>query len=340
METAKGWRAQIAADAGFQKILLDSQSAKPEAHWDTALPDGPYFLRLRAIDATGLEGLNTDHPFELAARPLPPELLTPGAGERSYRESVTFSWSAAENAKGYLLNVAPTPDFNASTTILRRLDPVNRQTERLAPGDYFWRMASLDEQGQPRGWSPVRSLRVQPLPGAPKAEARTDNGKTHFTWSASPDAANYELEVSHRYDFGASAQEARQQSAGTRASVALKPGKYYWRIRALEADGQAGAWSRTNSLTIPPEVPYEIRVSVREGVLNVNWQGTAPAFRLEFARDANFSIPLFNHLEEGNSTRLATPEPGQYWVRVIALSQTGARSGRSKPVSFTIRRWQ
>lgn len=340
VEGAKGWRAQVAADAGFQKILLDSQSEKPEAHWDTALPDGPYFLRLRAIDAAGLEGLNTDHPFELAARPLPPELLTPGAGERSYRDNVAFTWSAAENAKGYLLQIARTPDFTASTTTLRRLDAVNRQSERLTPDEYFWRMASLDEQGQPRGWSPMRALRVQPLPGAPKAEARPENGKTHFTWSAIQEAANYELEVARRFDFIANSIEARQQTGDIRAAVALKPGKYYWRIRSLEADGQAGAWSRPNSLSVAPEVPYDIRVNVREGVLQMNWQGTAPAFRLEFARDSGFSVPLFNHLEEGNSTRLATPEPGQYWVRVIALSQTGARSGRSKPVSFTIRRWQ
>ncbi len=340
MVAAKSWRAQIASDAGFQKILLDSQSDKPETRWDTALPDGHYFLRLRAIDAAGLEGLNTDHPFELAARPLPPELMSPGAGERSHRENVAFTWSAAESAKGYLLQIAPTPEFTSSTAILRRLDAINRQIERLAPGDYFWRMASLDEQGQPHGWSPMRSLRVRPLPDTPKAEARTENGKTHFTWSAVEKAATYELEIANRYDFSANSSEARQQSAVTKTAVPLKPGKYFWRIRALAADGQAGAWSRPNTLVIPPEVPYDIRVTIREGVLHMNWQGTAPAYRLEFARDANFTVPLFNHLEPDNSTRLATPEPGQYWVRVIALSETGTRSGRSKPVMFTIRRWQ
>lgn len=338
MKEAKGWRAQVAADAGFQKILLDSRSDKPEAHWDTALPDGPYFLRLRAIDAAGLEGLDADHRFTLDARPLPPQQATPAEAERGYQESVAFAWAAAPEAQGYLLQIAPSPEFAPGKTLERRLGPVPRQVEKLAPGQHYWRIASLDEQGQRHGWSPTRGLRVQPLPAAPKAEARTDNGQTGFAWATVAGAAAYQLEISRRSDF--SGHETKWSGSDTKASATLKPGKYYWRIRALEADGQAGAWGKTSPLVMPPEVPKDIRVGIVDGVLVINWHGTAPAFRLEFARDANFEVPLFNHREESNNSRLATPEPGQYWVRVIALSETGAHGGYSKPATFTIRRWQ
>ena len=335
---ARGWRAQVAADAGFEKILLDSQGDRPEARWDTALPDGRYFLRLRAVDAAGLEGLNADHPFELDARPLPPQPMTPADGERSYHEAVQFTWAASPEAQGYLLQVAPDADFNPGQRLERRLEAVLRQSERLSPGEHYWRLASLDEQGQPHGWSPARKLRVQPLPAAPKAEPRTDNGQAAFAWAPVAGAASYDLEIARRSDF--EAPETRLHSSENRTAAALKPGRYYWRIRALEADGQAGAWSRPGPLIMPPEAPNDIRVNVVGGALIITWQGTAPAFRLEFARDANFIIPLFNHREEGNSTRLITPEPGQYWVRVIALSETGAHGGQSRPVSFTIRHWQ
>ncbi|MFA5082542.1 MAG: FecR family protein, partial [Hydrogenophilaceae bacterium] len=338
MAGAAGWRAQVAADPEFQKVLLDSSGDKPELSWDTAPVDGHYFLRIRAIDAAGLEGLNTDHPFELDARPLPPLQLTPADAGRSYQESVQFNWAASPEAQGYLLQIAPTVDFNPGKVLERRLDAVLRQSERLAPGEYFWRLASLDEQGQPHGWSPMRKLRVQPLPAAPKADTRIDNGQAAFAWAPVAGAASYDLEITRRSDF--EAPETRLHGAENKITATLKPGHYYWRIRALEADGQAGAWGKPGPLVMPPETPSDIRVNVVGGVLVITWQGTAPAFRLEFARDSGFLIPLFNHREEDNSTRLITPEPGQYWVRVIALSETGSYRGHSKPVTFTIGRWQ
>ncbi len=338
MTGAAGWRAQVAADAGFQKVLLDSSVDQPAVSWDTAPMDGHYFLRIRAIDAAGLEGLNTDHPFELDARPLPPLQATPAAGERSYQESVGFTWAAAPEAQGYLLQIAPTADFTPDKTLERRLDAVLRHIENLAAGTYHWRIASLDEQGQPHGWSPTLGLRVQPLPVPPKAETRTDNGQAAFAWAPIAGAASYELEIARKSDFAA--LEANLKDKENRVSTTLRPGKYHWRIRALEADGQAGDWSKPSPLIMPPEVPNDIRVGIVAGVLVISWQGSAPAYRLEFARDANFESPLFNHREEVTHTRLITPEPGQYWVRIIALSETGSYGGHSKPVAFTIGRWQ
>lgn len=338
MADARAWRAQVATDAEFQRVLLDSLSGAPGASWDAAPPDGRYFLRVRAVDAAGLEGLNADHPFELDARPLPPQQMAPADGERSYQETVAFGWAAAPEAQGYLLQVAADAGFPAGRTVERRLDAVLHHSERLATGLQHWRIASLDEAGQPRGWSPVRSVRVQPLPMPPRADSRAADGKAVFAWAPVAGAASYDLEISARGDFGA--PDTRLHVTEQQAAAALKPGRYAWRMRALEADGQAGAWSRPATLVMPPEPPHSIRVDIGLGALVISWQGDAPAYRLEFARDAEFNVPLFNHREVGNSVRLATFEPGQYWVRVIALSETGARGGQSKPVAFTIRSWQ
>ncbi|WP_165873515.1 FecR domain-containing protein [Parasulfuritortus cantonensis] len=338
MPDAKGWRAQVAADPGFQKILLDSEGSQPSAQWEAAPPDGHYFLRIRAVDTAGLEGLNTDLAFDLDARPLPPQALAPKADERSYQEQVTFSWAAAPEAQGYVLQIAPNGDFAPGQTVERRLEAVLSATEKLAPGQYEWRLASLDESGQAHGWGAARGVRVQPLPNPPKADTRTENGQAEFAWSAAGAAASYDVEIARRADFAS--LEGKLHVTETKAAASLKPGRYHWRIRALEADGQAGPWSRPAALVMPPEAPGDIRVNVSIGVLSITWQGNAPAYRLEFARDANFEVPLFNHREEVTHTRLATPEPGQYWVRVIALSETGSRGGQSKPVSFTIDRWQ
>lgn len=335
---AKGWRAQIGGDASFQKLYLDSLIATPQAKWDTRLPDGRYVLRIRAVDAAGLEGFNLDHPFELDARPLPPALSAPPDGARGYHELIHFEWAAAEEAQGYLLQIAATRDFAPQGMIERKLDAVQRHDEQLPAGLYFWRIASLDDKGFPHGWSPVRALRVQPLPAAPKGEARADNGQAGFAWAAVAGAAAYDFELDDNRDF--SKPHIRQRPTDNRISLALKPGRYFWRLRGVESDGQAGDWSKIGQVVIPPESPSEVRVRQTEEALELNWKGSAPAYRLEFAQDAQFSKPLFRHKEEKNSCRLSWPQPGQYWVRIIALGENGEVGGKSPPVAFHVQPWK
>ncbi len=90
---------------------------------------------------------------------------------------------------------------------------------------------------------------------------------------------------------------------------------------------------------MPPEIPGNVRVSVSNGVIHIDWLGSAPVYRLEFARDPGFKVPLFNHRQQGHASHLSTPEPGQYWVRVVALGEDNARGGESKPVKFSVFGW-
>jgi len=334
MANAAGWRAQVAADAEFQQILLDALAGAPAASWDAAPPDGRYVLRIRAVDAAGLEGYNTDHAFELDARPLPPEPMAPAPDQRSYRDEVTFAWAAAPEAQGYLLQVAPGADFAAGQTLERRLEAVLRHSEKLAIGQHHWRIASLDEQGRPHGWSPVRSLRVQPLPNPPAADTRTDQGQASFAWRPVAGAAGYDLEIARHDDFAS--PDVRLHVAETRTAAALKPGRHYWRIRAVEADGQAGPWSQPAPLILPPEAPGKVRVVWTESVTKISWQGSATAFKVEVARDAAFKDVIVSRREATNQARLDTPRPGQYWTRVSALGEAEGRDGQSLPTTFTV----
>jgi hypothetical protein len=52
---ASGWRVQVARRRRFDQLLADVRSATPELRI-ADLPDGRYPMRLRAVDAHGLEG--------------------------------------------------------------------------------------------------------------------------------------------------------------------------------------------------------------------------------------------------------------------------------------------
>lgn len=331
---ASAYRAQVARDAVFTEVLLDDVSKEASVTWQDNLPDGAYWLRVRAIDSAGLEGANRDHAFELDARPLPPAPLSPKLGERLYQHAVEFSWAAAAEAYGYVLQIAPTPEF-ANGLIERRLDAVTRHGETLPEGDWHWRAASLDEAGKLHVWSPYRTFRVRPLPNPPAANARADAGQAQFVWSEAKGAARYGLELATSADL--SAPQVKQETATTALAVPLKSGKYYWRVRGIEADGQAGPWGAASPVIVPPEAPTDLMVAVDGEQLRVSWKGEASAYKLELSADASFAKPLLSPRVRGTSTTLPKPEPGDYWLRVTGMVADDVAGPASQAVAVQVK---
>ncbi len=331
---ARAWRAQIAADASFATVLLEGLFAEPSARWESDLADGSYFLRVRAVDEAGLEGFDSLHAFNLDARPLPPALTAPAAGARLYRPDAALEWAAAAGAQGYLVQIAPSADF-AGGIREHRLGPQLRLEDTLPAGQWHWRVASLDAGGRPRQWSPPRALNVQPLPGVPGGgQARADGNRLHFAWNGSPGAAHYDFELAVEPTLANPL--VRQRAQQTQTSAELKPGKYFWRVRGVEADGQAGTWSEASPVVLPPARPTEVTGQVSGETLTLAWLGEADNYRIEMARDANFAEKTSQVAVKGNRASLRLPAKGQYWLRVVAIGADGVEGPPSAPLLLTV----
>jgi hypothetical protein len=263
---ASAWRVQLSADADFHTVLRDDVFTQPSAQWQVEpatgdLPDGAYFLRVRGIDSLGLEGFNAQHAFSLNARPLPPTPLAPALGERLSTREVDLSWNAAEGAQGYLLQLAPTPEFTAGL-IERRLPTVTQSHETLPESDWHWRIASLDAQGEPRAFSPHRAFRVQlpppPTPPAPLQQPSVPQVKEEgvmllVSWQGAAPA--YRLEVSSNETF----TQLVSTYALTRPEARLvkpAPGNYWLRVIAQDANKQESAPSPAASVVIEGFKPW------------------------------------------------------------------------------------
>ncbi len=334
---AGAYRAQVApgvaTEAAFTEVLLDDVTTEAGITWRDNLPDGRYVLRVRAIDSAGLEGANRDHAFELDALPLPPALLAPALGDRLYRHAVEFSWAAAAEAHGYVLQIAPTPEFGDGL-IERRLAAVTRHDETLAEGDWHWRAASLDAAGKLHVWSPHRAFRVQPLPNPPAARASAAAGQAQFAWSEARGAARYGLELGATADL--SAPQVKQETAATTLAVPLKSGKYFWRVRGVENDGQSGAWGAASPVIVPPEAPAGLAVQVGDDRLLASWKGEAATYLVELSGDIGFAKPLLSQQVNEARATLPKPDAGDYWLRVKGVGAEGVEGPFSQPVAVRV----
>ncbi|WP_077037996.1 FecR domain-containing protein, partial [Pelomonas sp. KK5] len=136
LEGAVAYRAQLFD--GEEHLLLDGRFTAPSAQW-ADLPDGSYRLRLRGIDAIGLEGLAADLPVVLKARPEPPFARSPAPQARVYGDSAPFAWTQPASASSFRIEVMGSDGAKA----FERSGITGTELGvPLPPGHYRWRLAS------------------------------------------------------------------------------------------------------------------------------------------------------------------------------------------------------
>ncbi|MEQ1519098.1 MAG: FecR domain-containing protein [Usitatibacteraceae bacterium] len=94
---AAGYRAQVAADSAYNDMRAEGVFKTAEAKF-ADLADGQYFLRVRAIDAQGIEGSDASVAFRLKARPEPPFTSAPPNKDKFSGMQAEFVWASASEA--------------------------------------------------------------------------------------------------------------------------------------------------------------------------------------------------------------------------------------------------
>jgi hypothetical protein len=252
-----GWRAQVVDPLHPDRLLLDGRFDGPAARWSD-LPDGHYQLRVRAIGAAGLEGLDAQCPFVLKARPFPPFTTQPRAGASLRGDSAQFAWTRAEGIERYRLQLAridPGADAAAADFGAPLADHPNLATathdEALPPGRYAWRIASVRADGDQGPFGDAQPFTLRPLPAAPTLqEPRVDADALVLRWPAGEPGARYELQLAAEPSFSASLH-----SVETREPEAVlprpAPGRYFVRVRSIDADGMAGPYGGAQQVNVP-----------------------------------------------------------------------------------------
>ena len=167
---AVAWVGQVSSDAKFNRVLAENMSQGAALSF-ADVPDGHYYLKVRAKDQKGLEGYDATHAFDLNARPFAPNVLHPKDAEILREANPALTWTPLEQANHYVLEIAQDAAFN-NIIEHKQVDSTAYKLEKsLASGQYYWRLASLtDPVDNPQNQGPfgkVNHFSYKPLPSMP-----------------------------------------------------------------------------------------------------------------------------------------------------------------------------
>lgn len=247
-------RVQVALDEAFERIVSDERVAAGAPVRISGLEDGEWFLRLRRIDAIGIEGLDAKHRFTLAARPEPPAPAAPRASAQVGVGRVEFRWAENVDALHYHLQVSRDAAFTELVVDEPQVRGASTSVTLDQPGAYFWRMASVrapqGNQRQRGPWTDAQPLTVRAAPPAPTSGSSADGTQLALRWSGRPEDRQ-QVELSSDAQFGGPGT-VRAELTEPMWTIPRpeQPGTYYFRYRSVEPDGFVTPYSSTLKIEV------------------------------------------------------------------------------------------
>lgn len=251
---AQAYRAQIAKDAEFQDLWADFTTATlPFREGD--IPDGDYWLRVRGIDGSGIEGHDAAIAFTLNARLEPPFVTAPLPGAVVDGENPAFHWTVQSKVARYIVAISRSPDFSGLLIFDSEVAGNNLQLSKsLEPGHYFWRIASVSAVEGEGPFSDLMAFRV-PFPGPSLEETKIDESEITFVWREASEGQHFQFQFARDEEFTDILYD--QQTADSFVTLSRpSSGSYYLRIKTIEADGFEGPYGPPQLIDIPYATPY------------------------------------------------------------------------------------
>jgi hypothetical protein len=291
---ASTYQYELAADPRFGAIALGSGTGKgssrthnTSAALDQDIPDGTYYWRVRGFTSKDSAGPWSAVRRVTKAWTAAPTLIAPNAlGVQWPADPLLLQWSPVPYAAKYLVQIATDPsmsnvinDKSSNGTVTDATDLAVPGT--LASGTYYWAVTPEDSDGRTGTRSAVGSF-TWTWPTATTTSVTNLNPDPRvvdpqFSWAPIPGAASYQVEVNASSQFAPGSKWCcNNVTTGTSLSptIQLANNAYYWRVRALDPQGNAGQWnygpsfSQTfdnSSVTIPNLTMRDVNGNVQAG---------------------------------------------------------------------------
>lgn len=319
VEGAARYRVQVSSNSAFTGTLLANvvtynRRYSPPA----ALPVGTIYWRVAGLDTGSGQG-PWSGVAEFTRQLTAPTQQAPADGaDIDYPgTAVAFSWAPTPETRSYVLQIDENDSFTSPTQIVTRTTshiPLNLG----APGEtYYWRVRSSSVNGGGginSEWSDTRSYdlawawvdgdRIQAPVLVSPTPSQANVTDVAFEWKPVPGATVYNLEVDPSIEFSAPTLRATNvHSSHFVLSQPLANASYWWRVQAVDPEGNLGPWSQPrqftrNWLAAPTlELPAESAGPTVGGDLTFSWSS------VDHASDYDVQFSTSEFFDSGTTCR-------------------------------------
>ena len=304
-----------------------------------------YYYKVRALDANGAAGAWSS----IVSVTYKQTLLAPSVtGGNDAQGRPTLKWKAVTGAAKYEVYRARSMngDYIKYSTVT---GTSYTNTSYIESGNtYYYKVRALDANGTAGAWSSVVSVTYKQTLPAPTVTGGNDSqGRPTLKWKAVSGAAKYEVYRARSMNGDYIKYSTVTGTSYTNISYIENGNTYYYKVRALDADGTAGAWSSIVSVTYRAastgtlSAPTVTGGNDSQGRPTLKWNAVSGAAKYEVyrARSLNGDYIKYSTVTGTSYTNTSYIENGNtYYYKVRALDANGTAGAWSSIVSVTYRK--
>ena len=223
----------------------------------------------------------------------------------------------------------------------------------LTAAPWYWRVSALKGETMQSLPSDTANFTVLALPSptltSPPDDANFELQDVVMDWDPVPGAKSYDLQVSTSQDFtvGTSLIETRTGIVGTRYSPieSYDNNQYYWRVRAVDLDNRATAWSpaRSSFNRTWPNIPQLVYPAgpgneTAGTPMYFQWESVqhASEYELQLGTQVNFTTGTYESCRVAGTTYV----PGQFAINTTGVPSTNRANEDCEPQVGQINYWR
>ena len=324
-----------------------------DATWDEGRSSYSYFLKGTAafnkdhLVDTGEKATyfwsqypvsNTDFAPDAPAIPAAPR-VTIGNSSASGKPQLT--WAAVDGAAKY--EIYRSTQQSTGYSLLGTTTSTSYVNTGAAAGiTYYYKVRAVNSAGTSAYSNIVSGRAKAAIPAAPRVTIgnSSDSGKPKLTWAAVDGAAKYEIYRSTQQSTGFTLLGTTTSTSYVNTGAAV--GKtYYYKVRALNVDGAAGAYSSTVSgaaKAVAPAAPTVTMTYSDSGKPKLTWSAVsgAASYRVYRSESRGTGYSLLGTTTSTSYVNTGAAVGKTYYYRVKAVNSAGT-SAYSNIVSGTAR---
>ena len=297
-----------------------------------------YYYKVRALDANGTAGAWSSIVSVTYKQTLSAPSVTGGNDSQG---RPTLKWNTVAGAAKYEVYRARSLNgdyIKYSTTTGTSYTNISY----IENGNtYYYKVRALDANGTAGAWSSIVSVTYKQTLSAPAVTGGNDaQGRPTLTWKAVSGAAKYEVYRARSKSGDYIKYSTVTGTSYTNTSYIENGNTYYYKVRALDANGTAGAWSSVVSVTYKQTLPAPTVTGGNDsqGRPTLKWNAVSGAAKYEVyrARSLNGDYIKYSTVTGTSYTNTSYIENGNtYYYKVRALKSDGTAGAWSSVVSVT-----